>query len=47
MQPTRIRFKPVQLKDGHDGWTAVRQQRFIGELVATKSISPARARHSG
>ena len=40
-----LQTRPAQ--DGHDGWTAVRQQRFIDELVATKSISPACVRHSG
>ena len=41
MQPPRIRFKPVQLKARHDGWTPARQIRFIEELAATKSLTRA------
>ena len=41
MQPPRIRFKPVQLKARHDGWTPNRQIRFIEELAATKSLTRA------
>ena len=41
MQPPRIRFRPVELKARHDGWTASRQIRFIEVLDATKSISKA------
>ena len=41
MQPPRIRFKPVELKARHDGWTATRQLHFIAVLDATKSITKA------
>jgi hypothetical protein len=41
MEPTRIRFKPVELKARHDGWTPARQFRFIELLAATKSITAA------
>lgn len=41
MRPPRIRFRPVELKARHDGWTAARQFRFIEVLDATKSISKA------
>jgi molybdenum-dependent DNA-binding transcriptional regulator ModE len=41
MNPPRIRFKPVQLKARHDGWTPARQIRFIEVLAATKSITRA------
>lgn len=40
-QPPRIRFRPVELKVRHDGWTAARQLHFIQVLDATKSISKA------
>ena len=43
MQPPRprIRFRPVELKARHDGWTPARQVRFIEELAATQSIARA------
>jgi hypothetical protein len=41
MQPPRIRFRPVELKARHDGWTAARQNRFIEVLAATRSINKA------
>ena len=41
MQPSRIRFAPVQLKVRHDGWTPARQIRFIEELAAMKSLTRA------
>jgi hypothetical protein len=41
MQPPRIRFRPVELKVRHDGWTAARQIHFIEVLAATRSISKA------
>lgn len=41
MQPPRIRFRPVELKARHDGWTAARQVHFIEVLAATRSIAAA------
>ena len=41
MQRRRIDFTPVPLKARHDGWTPVRQRRFIHDLAATKSITRA------
>ena len=41
MQPPRIRFRPVELKVRHDGWTAARQAHFIEVLAATRSIAAA------
>ena len=41
MQPPRIRFRPVELKDRHDGWTVARQVHFIKVLAATRSIAAA------
>ena len=41
MQRRRIHFTPVRLKTRHDGWTPVRQARFIAELAATKSLTRA------
>ena len=41
MQSPRIRFKPVELKARHDGWTAARQFRFIELLAATRSVTAA------
>ena len=41
MQPPRIRFRPVELKVRHDGWTAARQVHFIEVLAATRSIAAA------
>ena len=35
------RFTPVPLKARHDGWTPVRQRRFIEMLAATRSVTRA------
>jgi hypothetical protein len=41
MKPPLIRFRPVELKARHDGWTAARQVHFIEVLAATRSIAAA------
>jgi hypothetical protein len=41
MQHPGIRFRPVELKARHDGWTAARQVHFIEVLAATRSIASA------
>jgi hypothetical protein len=41
MLPLRLRFTPVALKARHDGWTAVRQRRFIEVLAETRSVTRA------
>jgi len=42
MQPSRIRFTPLLLKVGHDGWTPARQRHFIEQLAACRSVARAR-----